>query len=210
MKKFLILHWQGAEKYFLKTLRQTFLICLGIFIATIIVNVIIFQSNPQLAELYYQELVAVFKNKAMMDYSGVNLWLWIFFNNLIAGGITVISGFIPFLFLPLLSLISNAMIIGLLGAVYQLNDVGWVPFLAGILPHGMLEIPALILVVTLGVHLCFVLIKTLTRRNFKGELKQAVIASLRIFCLWVIPLFLLAAFIETFATPIIFNAFFKG
>ena len=207
MKNFIIAQWNSAGNYFSKNLRQTFFICLGIFVVTVIVNAIIFQTNPQIAEMYYQELVAVFEEKSMLHYTGVTLWLWIFMNNLIAGGLTVLSGFIPFFFLPLLSLVSNAMIIGLLGAVYQINNVGWLPLLAGILPHGMIEIPALILAATLGIHICYVIIKTITKRNLKGELKQAVLACLRIFILWIMPLFFIAAFIETFMTPIIFNAF---
>jgi Uncharacterized membrane protein len=207
MKNFVIAQWNSAGNYFSKNLKQTFFICFGIFVATVIINAIIFQTNPQIAEMYYKELVAVFEEKSMLHYTGVNLWLWIFLNNLLAGGLTVLSGFIPFFFLPLLSLVSNAMIIGLLGAVYQINNVGWIPLLAGILPHGMIEIPALILAATLGIHICYVIIKTITKRNLKGELKQAVLACLRIFILWIIPLFLIAAFIETFMTPIIFNAF---
>lgn len=102
---------------------------------------------------------------------------------------------------------SNAIIIGLIGAVYQINGVGWIPFLVGILPHGVIEIPALILGVTLGVHICNKLVKKILKRSFKGELKQAIIGCLRIYLLWMIPLFFIAAFIETFITPILFNVF---
>ena len=207
MKNFVIAQWNSAGNYFSKNLKQTFFICLGIFVVTVIINAIIFQTNPQIAEMYYKELVAVFEDKSMSHYTGLSLWLWIFMNNLLAGGLTVLSGFIPFFFLPLLSLVSNAMIIGLLGAVYQINNVGWLPLLAGILPHGMIEIPALVLAATLGIHICNVIIKTITKKNLKGELKQALLACLRIFMLWIIPLFFIAAFIETFMTPIIFNAF---
>ncbi|MBC3804861.1 hypothetical protein GH808_10500 [Acetobacterium fimetarium] len=207
MKNFVIAQWNSAGNYFSKNLKQTFFICLGIFVVTVIINAIIFQTNPQIAEMYYKELVAIFEDKAMSHYTGLSLWLWIFMNNLLAGGLTVLLGFIPFFFLPLLSLVSNAMIIGLLGAVYQINNVGWLPLLAGILPHGMIEIPALILAATLGIHICNVIIKTIAKKNLKGELKQAVLACLRIFMLWIIPLFFIAAFIETFMTPIIFNAF---
>ena len=207
MKNFVIAQWNSAGNYFSKNLKQTFFICLGIFVVTVIINAIIFQTNPQIAEMYYKELVAVFEDKSMSHYTGLSLWLWIFMNNLLAGGLTVLSGFIPFFFLPLLSLVSNAMIIGLLGAVYQINNVGWLPLLAGILPHGMIEIPALVLAATLGIHICSVIIKTIAKKNLKGEMKQAVLACLRIFMLWIIPLFFIAAFIETFMTPIIFNAF---
>ncbi|MBC3888462.1 hypothetical protein GH810_09095 [Acetobacterium paludosum] len=207
MKKFIIREWNSAGNYFFKNLKQTYDIYLSIFVVLVIVNVMLFQNNPQMTEAYYKELVTLFQGKDILDNTGLSLWFWIFINNLWAGGLTIAAGFIPFLFLPNFSLLSNATIVGLIGAVYQINGVGWIPFLAGILPHGVIEIPALVLSVTLGAHICYVLVKTIIKKNFKGELKQAIFASLRIFFLWIIPLFIIAAFIETFMTPIIFKAF---
>jgi len=207
MKKFIIREWNSAGKYFFENLKQTYYIFLGLFVAFVIINVMLFQNNPQTTEVYYKELVTLFQGKDILNNTGLSLWFWIFINNLWAGGLTIAAGFIPFLFLPIFSLLSNATIVGLIGAVYQIDGVGWIPFLAGILPHGIIEIPALILSVTLGVHICYVLVKTVTKKNFKGELKQAILASLQIFFLWIIPLFIVAAFIESFMTPIIFNAF---
>lgn len=208
MKNFFIAQWSGAESYFEKNLKPTFYFCLALFGVLIILNVILFQSNPQMSEQYYNELLALFKDKELLKNTGINLWFGIFANNLLASGIIILTGVIPFLFLPIFSLASNAVIIGLLGAVYQINGVGWVPFFAGIIPHGILEIPALILGVTLGMHLCNKLIRSILRRSIKGELKQAVIACVRIYVLWMIPLFFVAAFIETFFTPVLFNIFF--
>lgn len=206
MKTYLMRQWKGAETYFEKNLKPTFYFCLAFFVIMIVLNTMVFLSDPQMSQTYFSELQSLFNQKQFLDGSGVELWFGIFFNNLLASAISILIGVIPFLFLPMFSLASNAIIIGLMGAVYQINGVGWIPFLVGILPHGVIEIPALILGITLGVHICLKLVKTILRKSFKGELKQAVIGCVRIYVLWMIPLFFIAAFIETFMTPILFNA----
>lgn len=207
MKSYFIKQWQSTEAYFEKNLKPTFYFCFAFFGVMTLANVVLFMSSPELSKTYFNEIQTLFNGKAFLNSTGVDLWLGIFFNNLVASGISILSGGIPFLFLPLFSLASNAIIIGLIGAVYQINGVGWIPFLVGILPHGVIEIPALILGVTLGVHLCNKLVKKILKRSFKGEVKQAIIGCLRIYLLWLIPLFFIAAFIEAFITPILFNVF---
>lgn len=206
MKTYFMQQWKGAETYFEKNLKPTFYFCLAFFVIMIVLNTLLFLSDPQMSQTYFTELQALFNEKQFLDGSGIELWLGIFFNNLLASGISILIGVVPFLFLPIFSLASNAIIIGLMGAVYQINGIGWIPFLVGILPHGVIEIPALVLGVTLGIHICLKLVKTILKRNFKGELKQAFIGCMRIYILWMIPLFFLAAFIETFMTPILFSA----
>lgn len=206
MKAYFMTHWNGAETYFEKNLKSTFYFCLTFFGMMIVTNTLLFLSDPGLSQSYFKELQSLFSQKEFLDGTGLELWFGIFFNNIIASGISILLGVIPFLFLPIFALASNAIIIGLVGAVYQSNGIGWFVFLVGILPHGIIEIPALLLGVSLGVNICLKLVRTILRRSIKGELKQAVIGSLRIFILWIIPLFFIAAFIETFMTPILFNA----
>lgn len=203
---FFMTQWKGAETYFEKNLKSTFYFCLAFFSIMIVLNTLLFLSDPNLSQSYFNEIQALFNQKEFLDGTGLELWFGIFLNNIIASGISSILGAIPFLFLPMFSLASNAIIIGLIGAVYQINGIGWFAFLVGVLPHGVIEIPALILGASLGVHFCLKLSKTILRRSFKGELKQAAIGCLRIYLLWLIPLFFIASFIETFMTPILFNA----
>lgn len=206
MKLFFITQWHGAESYFEKNIKPTYYFCLAFFGIMIVLNTLLFLSDPALSQSYFNEVQRLFNQKGFLDSTGIDLWFGIFVNNVIASGISSLLGVIPFLFLPMFSLASNAIIIALFGAVYQTNGIGWLAFLVGVLPHGVIEIPALVLAVSLGVHFCFKLSKTILRRSLKGELKQAAIGCLRIYLLWLIPLFFIAAFIETFMTPILFNA----
>ncbi|MGV8905369.1 MAG: stage II sporulation protein M [Acetobacterium sp.] len=206
MINFMNVQWESATDYFSKNLKQLFFIYLFLFVTLAGLSVVIFQNNPDLANTYYQEITKAFAEKNMFDKSGFELFGLIFINNIWAGGMVILLGFIPFLFIPNFSFISNVLILGVMGAIFQLNGIGLWPFLAGILPHGMLEIPALILGTILGIHICQKLIKFILRRAAPGEFKQALLAAVRIYLLWMVPLFAIASGIETFLTPILLSA----
>lgn len=206
MLKFINGQWECAADYFSRNLKHLFFIYLILFVTLSIFNVALFQNNPEVTNAYYEEIKAVFDQKNMADSSGFDLYLLIFVNNVRAGGITILTGLIPFLFIPVFSFISNVMILGVVGAVFQINGIGLLPFFAGILPHGVLEIPGLVLGTILGIHICQKLTKVILRRAVPGEFKQAVFGALRIFLLWMVPLFAIASAIETFLTPFLLNA----
>jgi len=198
--------WKFAADYFSKNLKQLFFIYLFLFVTLAGLSMIVFQNNPDLANTYYQEINKAFAEKNMLDKSGFDLFVLIFVNNIWAGAVVILLGFIPFLFIPNFSFISNVMILGVIGAVFQINGIGLLPFFAGIIPHGVLEIPALMLGTILGIHICQKLIKFILRRGYPGEFKQALLAAVWIYLLWMVPLFAIASGIETFLTPILLKA----
>jgi len=206
MLKFINTQWECTADYFSKNLKRLFFIYLFLFVSLAAFSVFLFQNNPDIANTYYQEISKLFAEKNMLDKSGFDLFVSIFVNNIWAGGMVILLGFIPFLFIPNFSFISNVMILGVLGAVFHINGIGLLPFFAGILPHGVLEIPALILGTILGIHICEKLTKVILRRGSPGEFKQALFAALRIFLLWMVPLFAIASGIETFLTPMLLKA----
>ena len=121
--------------------------------------------------------------------------LALFGNNLRAMVMTVLYGFIPFLYLPALSLGLNAAIIGMLAA---LMDGQWLLLLAGLVPHGIFEVPALLLSLAAGLCLC---------RNGKGMMKPLLLDLLRVVGLLVVPLLALAAVMEAYVTPLAMQLF---
>ena len=74
------------------------------------------------------------------------------------------TGCIPFLFIPLIYLISNFLLIGVAAAVYIHNNLSPVLFLAGIVPHGIFELTAIILALACGVYLCLSLSQMILKR----------------------------------------------
>lgn len=207
MKEYFSHQWELAHRYFLKDLKVLYYALLIVFILFAAVATFYFQNNEQLTTSLYMELIDMFESQIPMDAQGVSLFLGIFLNNVQAGAISIAFGFVPFLFIPIWTLTSNALIIGIVGGVYGMSGYSLLSFLLGILPHGILEIPAFLMGVALGLDICYKMVRLILRQISKNDLKQVVVNAVRIYCLWMVPLFFLAAIIETFMTPILFNAF---
>lgn len=129
--------------------------------------------------------------------------LALFGNNLRAMVFSVLYGFIPFLYLPALSLGVNAMLIGVLTSLMQGR---WLLLAAGLIPHGVFEIPALFLSLAAGLCLCKN-INTYIRRNEKGVMRPLLLNILRVMLLLLVPLLALAAVMEAYVTPLAMQLF---
>lgn len=129
--------------------------------------------------------------------------LALFANNLRAMVLGVLYGFIPFLYLPALALGVNAAILGMLAS---LIDGQWLLLAAGILPHGIFELPALFLSLAAGLCLCKN-INVYIRKNEKGVMKPLLLNILRVVALLVLPLLVIAAVMETYVTPTLMQLF---
>ena len=129
--------------------------------------------------------------------------LALFTNNLRAMLLGVLYGFIPFLYLPALALGVNAAILGMLAS---LIDGQWLLLAAGILPHGIFELPALFLSLAAGLCLCRN-INVYIRKNEKGIMKPLLLNILRVVVLLVLPLLVIAAVMETYVTPALMQLF---
>ncbi len=111
-------------------------------------------------------------------------------------------GFIPFLFLPVISILTNGALLGMLGALYVAE--GALPlFLAGILPHGVFELPALALSASCGVYLCRNMCRLVTSSPKRTPMVELVGDLLRVLLLVVMPLAVAAAFMECYVTPVV-------
>lgn len=123
----------------------------------------------------------------------------LFFHNLQASGTAVLLGLAPFLFLPLLALFINAVVLGAaLGSMFGFGMAAqWA--VAGILPHGIFELPALLLSFALGFTLCRKLTARICRRRARPL--RAIGCTLLMFVLFVLPLLAVAAAVECWVTP---------
>lgn len=128
----------------------------------------------------------------------------LFFHNLGASALAVALGLVPFLFLPLVPLFANAVVLGLIsGMMLGLGEpASWVA--AGILPHGIFELPALLLSFALGFTLCRKLTARICRRRARPL--RAIGCTLLMFILFVLPLLAVAAAVESWVTPEIMHS----
>ena len=183
-----------------------------LFIATVAFCVIILLTfilglvRPSIAAGVIQAFANMIKNAGVVDDEGAFSALGIFGNNIRAFVVTACYGFIPFVFLPVVSLALNGAILGLFAAFYVNNGQSLLVYLAGILPHGIFELPALVLAMSCGLYLCRV-ITDYVRFNRKGTVKPALANIARVLVLNVLPLTAVAAVIEANVTPLILAHF---
>jgi stage II sporulation protein M len=124
--------------------------------------------------------------------TSLEMFTAILYNNVIASFIFMASGVlagIP----PLMFMAFNGFFVGYVAYnAAQVQGLGFV--FATILPHGVIEIPTIILCASMGVGFGYQLIHKLMHRE---GLQQYVTDSLNVFIKRVIPLLVLAAGIET-------------
>jgi stage II sporulation protein M len=155
------------------------------------------------------------------------LALTLFYHNSRASVVAVAGGVIPFLFLPILDPLLNGGVLGLLVSVtkHQGLDVPRL-VLTKILPHGVFELTAVLYATSLGLYLSAGLGKKAVAAWNKRKNRPPAVSDpanilesfadraeaepesltrnvVRSFVLVVLPLLLIAAFIEGFITPIL-------
>jgi stage II sporulation protein M len=126
------------------------------------------------------------------ESSNLELFSAILTNNVVASFLFLVSGIVvgvP----PLLFIVLNGFYVGWVSysAASELG-IGFV--LMTLLPHGVIEIPAITLCAAMGVGLGYQIINKLRRRE---GLQRYVADSLNVFITRVVPMLIVAAIIET-------------
>ena len=160
----------------------------------------LFPEIPATILTYFNEVVA---DSGIVRDDGSFSALALFGNNLRAMVLSTLYGFIPFLYLPALSMGVNAILLGMVAA--SVNGQ-WLLLAAGILPHGIFELPALCLSLAAGLCLCQN-INRYIRKNENGIMKPLLLNILRVTGLVVIPLLVVAAIMESYVTPAVMQLF---
>lgn len=128
----------------------------------------------------------------------LTLALLIFLNNSIKSLLTILLGFF-FAIVPLLFVSVNGLLIGMV--FFDVTKAKGLAFiLSAILPHGIIEIPVFILSVAIGLKMGVQTVLKIDGEDIK--LKSELKNGLNLFIFYILPLFLLSAFIEAFITPI--------
>jgi len=130
----------------------------------------------------------------------VTLFLIIFFNNSIKTFLMMTLG-IFFGIAPAIFLISNGYILGVVAYLVGTED-GVSSVLVGIIPHGIVELPVVIIASAYGFWLGSRFILTLRHgESIRYHIKNAMHTYLHI----LVPLFFFAAFVEVFVTDFLLN-----
>jgi len=160
-----------------------------------------FYKNEQMAQdvmNFYLPTV-----ESMMNEDGAISFLSLLRSNIFATATCIGLGLIPFLFLPVWAVLSNAMVIGailgLSASTGLMSPAKAVVF--GLLPHGIFEMTGFFLSMAMGIYLCRTLSLKILRKAGDTRILQVLNDIARTFVLVVIPLIVIAAFVECTVTP---------
>lgn len=135
--------------------------------------------------------------KLFLGLSKPYLALAIFLNNgvktlavILVGGL---GGILPFVFL-----LVNGYVLGIVLQA-SVQSKGWLAFFLAIVPHGLLELPAILMGTSIGLMLGLRAIKQIFGRGEKA-IAVELARGLRFFLIIIVPLLLVSALIEAFIT----------
>jgi stage II sporulation protein M len=156
--------------------------------------------NPSESARFVEELSA--ELGWIMDLSPLEIFLVIFLNNAIKALLVIILGLL--IVVPAGFVAYNGWVLGIV-ICEEARTSGYLSVAAGILPHGIIELPMIILSAALGTRLgmmAFLRMKgTISNKDILSEIKRSVNFYLR----WILPLLFIAAMIETFITPVVLH-----
>jgi stage II sporulation protein M len=188
------LSFKGDLAY-LKSIRAFIGLTVLAFMAAAMMGYFAAAADSELAVGWMKDLEML---KWIMGLHPILIMLIIFLKNLTTCAMSVLLG-LGFGLVPLLVLTSNGIMIGIVSYVI-IHKQGVLYLLAGIAPHGIIELPTILLGISMGFRLGYLLAFTLLgeKVDLAGETKVAIHFLVK----WFVPLLFLAAAIETFITPI--------
>ncbi|MCM3176017.1 stage II sporulation protein M [Paenibacillus sp. MER 99-2] len=165
-------------------------------------------STGPLEELLLNQIGGLREVSERLEQGGnvqLNFFLFIFFNNAIKSVLVIYAG-IFFGILPIIFLLINGMVIGFL--VHTTMNYGasfYDIVIKGLLPHGIIEIPVIIIACAFGLKFGGLATKSLmqlggSKRHLLGKQWEVFLRRTLTASCWVIILLLVAAIIESTIT----------
>lgn len=169
---------------FLKQTKNYIWFSLGIFLLFAIIGFIF--------PIFFQEEIFQFIQELLSKLEGLNVYeliIYIFFNNLKASFFAILFG-IAFGIFPLFTAVVNGYLLGFIARHIVAQEGAFI--LWRIFPHGIFELPAIIISIGIGLKIGVEVLK----RN--GKLKENFREAARFFVFVILPLLIIAGVIEGF------------
>lgn len=186
-----------------KGLIRNLVLATGIFFITIVLGALIGQ-NAALEVL--RRLGGLVERFARTENLSLLLFLMIFLNNgiktLAIIFLGILLGIPPLLFIGL-----NGFIVGSVGSALE-SAMGWKYVMASVVPHGVIEVPMLLLATALGLTVGMESFKWLIRRESRVKLQLS--DCLKVYLRWILPGLAVAAVIEAFVTNLLIGLVIVG
>jgi stage II sporulation protein M len=181
---------------------------IGIVVALFVLSAALGYVIPGMYPEVVDALLSGLQDKAdqLTGQQPLLMMLGIFWNNAFASLLALIFGLAAGLF-PLFFVMSNGIAIGIVLEMIVAKmgaSVGILVFVAGILPHGIIELPAVLISASIGLKLGYHALLSLIKRQDMVTIE--LMSGLRIFVFWIVPMLFVAAFIETFITSLLLGS----
>ncbi len=187
--------------------RKTLIRCAIAMLIIMLLGGVVGLAFPEVVQETLATFMEVVEESGVVDEEGNFSVFALLANNWSAMLISAAYGLIPFVYLPAVSLFSNSFLIGVMAAWYHASGVSLLVFAAGILPHGIFELPSLLLSIACGIYLCRNMSRTITGKQGKRPFVELLCDLLRVLLLLVAPMTVAAAFIECYITPLVIALF---
>ncbi len=196
------IHSLGTQGFFYELRRSA-----AAFLILILGGYVIGTLSPSITQQVTAFLTGYYGSLELEVDEGSVSALMLFGHNFRACLMAVFYGIVPYLSLTALALGMNALLLGILAVYIQSNGYSLVYYLAGILPHGIFEIPALVLAFALGLYLCKQVTARFRHKEGLPPFSLCLVQIARVFAFLIVPLLAVSAVIEVYLTPLIAKAF---
>jgi stage II sporulation protein M len=183
----------GGFASYIFRLTPLILLCTFLFLFSLVVG---FYLGPIQSGDSLTQIIEGFPDTSNM--SEVEIFGFILYNNISKSFLFIVLGLF-FALPPLIFLIFNGFVVGWFVYVFS-EQYSLLAACIGIIPHGIIEIPAIILSMAIGMSLGYQLLNKIRGR---GEISNDAKIALWFYITRIAPMFLIAAFIEVVITPIL-------
>ena len=187
----------GTQADYVRRLTPLFLLCLGGFVFSLVVG---YNMGDSISSTLLDDLIGALPDLGELDVTAI--FLFIVFNNVTKSFLWMVLGVVGG-FMPLYFSVMNGFLLGHFSYAIALETS--LAFTAtALLPHGVIEVSAILLSSAAGMGLGYQLINRLRGR---GSLRAEFGRAFRLFVTKVIPLLLLSAILEVSLTPFLVTLF---
>ena len=183
------------RRAYLRRLRPYIVASLTLFALGVVAGLVAVQRVPSLAD-HVQDMLANFV-RMFAGMPPVKLAAAIFLNNAFKTLCAIVFGMILGI-VPVIFLLANGAALGVAMSISTQIHGLW-PSLLAILPHGILELPAVFLGTSIGLMIGRRAAQQLSGRA-ETPIGAEVLQGIKYFCTVIVPLLLVAAFVEAFLT----------
>jgi stage II sporulation protein M len=182
---------------YLYSLKKYLWIVVVIFFLSLIIGVLVSVKNPELSKNYLN----MFRDSFgwIKTLNPIEIVLLIFLNNAFKSFLALVLG-VGLGVIPLLFVAGNGVIVGMLAYIIS-RQQGILFVIAALLPHGIIEVPMILISAGIGLRLGHKMLPSLT--GLKTDIKKELIEGIGFYMRVIVPLLFVAAMIETFVTPLI-------